>query len=354
MRTLRTLTVSSILVLFILASATLCLPQQNSVPKFTLDTLDVMIKQVAAWQREALWAILLTVAVVVLGAVVAALNLSRTTWAKPVSVILGIVVSGVTAMNHYLLHAPQTLKIDAIKLQKEEKTLELEIQSLDPSMDDPSRKQLLTKINADTAALYDLRAKLLLDLEGSQQPGGQNATAAYFQNFEVFAQSSQPDWFSNPPKDQFYLYFVGEAKSKSLAEAEQLSETNARNVAAEKLAKGLGSSDLGKYQLYMAEHGEVAQTYFSYDRNAKMFYYYTLLKLSRDLAGKNAVEALTAQTSQERLWLPVRVIDSSGNPLKNLVVKLSVRGEKGSELLSLRTKTGWGGRIDCSESSERP
>ena len=109
----------------------------------------------------------------------------------------------------------------------------------------------------------------------------------------------EPSWMSDPPGYKGSLYFVGISKSRSLLRAKDYSYKDAAGEAVDHLvlefarrSRMLKSRyyefDIEMFTQHLVDGSEVLDTYYSFDREAGLYHYFTLLAVDKRLAIRRA------------------------------------------------------------------
>jgi hypothetical protein len=281
-------------------------------------------QQVASWQREAYIEIAFVVAVIIFGVLVSALQGSSSLWAKRAILLLGIATAILTGITSRVFTADdRTLRRAAFEGNLVVSQLWV--------MADNLKDEHLTGTDRVTAKGDYLKKILEFQALGEKLNGtardGANAvsTANRFESLpRVYAQSAAvaPSWVQKPPSDTISLYFVGTSSDVSLSNAKQNSLSDSFNNAVQMLrSQAHGASDADILALVKAS-AIVQDSAIAYDRTARKYTCYTLLRVSKEIEsiGLNGLRAANNAESppvrfQTKGWQPG---DLTSNPSSGL------------------------------------
>ena len=119
----------------------------------------------------------------------------------------------------------------------------------------------------------------------------------------VYAQSNSPApaWINKLPSDDHSFYFLGTGSDASLSTAKANSRNDAINRASSALMPGEPYNAGQSTNAPVKDAASVQDTYFSYDKKAGLYNYYTLVRLSREIQDIRPALAVY----QQKHWRPV-------------------------------------------------
>lgn len=241
---------------------------------FLLSQTNDLLNKTQGWARQSMILRCLTIAVAIFGVAVSTLQKVDRPWSKNVTLVLGLIISGLTVVNTTAFDADyRTLKGNALQLHAEIVEAQYMLAGFDGASE--ADKQIYIQ------KIIDLTKKVYGTEEGmvTKRVSLELLPAAY-------ALSTQPGWISNPPTDSFNDYFVGKGENPSLATAKDLAYNNAVDNAVRRLgprptATAITAAD--PLRKYVLSSSAIAQSYFSYDGVRRLYTYYVLLKINRKL-----------------------------------------------------------------------
>lgn len=263
--------------------------------------LDDHVRTVQEWEAKARTLIVLTITVGMLGVVSGALQFPGSVWCKYLTTAMGLTISLITVFNNtYYEVDHRTFRSRAAEARKFIDEVRLLLVQEPPATSNEDRKAWMNEITRRFQLLSDLEAKVPM-----KQASRGMLPAAYAQ---TSGNGAAPPWVTRLPTDEKNLYFLGTGESTSLASAKEYSRADAVERAADYLSHLLGKAidpkkvtlDLEALGRDVAKVGEMVDTHFIYDAQAKSYRYYTLLRISRSVAQVD----VSLQTSREGVSIP--------------------------------------------------
>jgi hypothetical protein len=287
----------------------------NPLKTFEMEIQDFE-RQIGAWERQAHIQITLVVAVVVFGALISAFQGSAKKWSKVATLTLGIATTVCTGINSQAFSADyRSLHRAASEGQSIVRKLNNIIANFEAAQ--PTGPDL-TEFKSEFSKRVDDFNQISKNLEGNgSAPAVQGGTQVAFTLGLplVYAQSSSPApaWVNKLPSDDRSFYFLGTASDVSLSSAKANSLNDAINKASSALMPGEPYSAGQSASAPIKDAASVQDTYFSYDKKAATYNYFTLLRLSREI--QEVLPTLTVY--KQKGWRPV---DLTFHPAAGLFV----------------------------------
>ncbi len=259
------------------------------------------VRTIGEWNRQASILIALSVTVGVLGLVMGVLQAAKDKWCKVTTVVLGLVISGITIINATVFHCDyRTFKRNAVQARLILDDVNFMLAGF-PSTSNEDKKTLLGEIIKKLKEIGDIEVKML-----------DPAVSQFSLDFStpVFAQSKQPDWVSKPPLDTINYYFVGRSDNQSLSSAKEDSRKQAVEQATAQALSNLktrlapGGQD--SVREYVLKNAEVSATWYSYNSGAQPWSYFTLLKINRVLFDVNIIQVYSVGRMPLRITIEQR------------------------------------------------
>lgn len=292
--------ISLVPLFFILVLSMLCLDSAYALTTTEIvnSTLDEPVKRIEAWRSEARISMLLTISVIILGALSGVLPKLEFRWNKTATLIAGAAISVITALNSSVYNDSRTLtnlaqqgsllvtrlKVDTLHLDATKSEHQQEIRANLHNF--LNSFAALERLNVTTPA--NKSDKLTSDFSLIRAAQAGDRFQQYMQQSIPRDEEGYPYWVKSPPKDSANLYFVGIGIAAGLTDAKQESFDDARKQAANYLRKTFkmespGKVDVDDLAVYLVEADKTEQTYFSQNRKDKLYRYYTLIKLNKIL-----------------------------------------------------------------------
>ncbi len=230
-----------------------------------------------SWEHNALLALLIALAIGVLGFLTGALQKSEASWVKTATVICGIVIGSLTVVSNTVFeHNHRQFRSMArqgqILLYKME-ALRVHYASATPDNQRAMAEDAFKNLNA----IYRLEAQ---DDRVSQNVWPISLAYA----------AEDLSWLKQLPVDAENFYFIGIADNQSYESAKHASKENALDEAVayfmSLFAKGGQESQVDNESLsnYLVKSAQVQDTHFVYDSHSTSYRYYTLLRISKRIA----------------------------------------------------------------------
>lgn len=256
------------------------LPQ--SVPSASIahyhDDLQRCQQTVQGWHREASIQIVLTIAIIVFGAVIAVLQGRNNGWCKTTTVLLGATISIFTGINAKIFTADyRALEQASINAQPLIDQLNIAIERLNQNLTDQDRTTLQAQWLKTLGEFHSLEMQLAT--------GTRDSSRSLSLIFTVHAQTSRtaPPWTqSDTSSDEYNFYFVGRGEDKSVSEAQRKSFDDAVEKALHQIAATV-QTDVGALRKFISASASIESTRFTYDKTKGTYVYYTRLRLSKDV-----------------------------------------------------------------------
>lgn len=313
----------------------------NQTAAFT-QLVNELKPQITTWEREADIQIALLIVVIVSGALVSTYGQSSAKWSKTVTLVLGLTVTVLTAINARVFPADYrtlwraTAEGKAIVLDLERIIANLSLAQ--PTGDD------LAQFKGDFYHKLGAFRHLSSSLEGSGQveaaPVG--TSARHFVDVpRVYAQvtSGVPSFVEKRPSDDFNSYFVGKSMDASLSKAKADSLNAALVSASQFLTPGEPYRSGQKTpSIVVQDAAAVQDTGFTYDKVSATYTYWTLIRIPKEIQSARP----KLREFKKAGWHPVDltfdataglfVVDREGNVSK---VSLDEHGIQLQELFKL-------------------
>jgi len=233
--------------------------------------------QIHEWERNANIALMMVIVVGIVSAIVAFLQKFQFNRNKVITAVLGLIVAIITVIDANVFPDHHTLRKKIA-----EASLILEDVKFDLAMEVKRQDRLKWRENIQK------KLKEISEIEYELLASAERANIDWIP--AAYAQSRQlPSWVTNPPSDNYYLYFIGDAKNGSLAVAENLSLEDAQEAAIDYLAaqiqsiEGISNNRINYEALseFLINSAEVYRTYYNLDQSGDTYRYYTLLRLAK-------------------------------------------------------------------------
>jgi hypothetical protein len=228
----------------------------------------------ASWVVQGEWQFGLAMAVVVLGAIVAAMQqLGAKKWTSYSVGIIGLVISLLTFItNNYFDADHKTYKKYVHSATRYIDDAEWSLDRLKTETVLEQKSQLVEEITKKISNFQELDDRIVGTAPDVPKTAYESAviTTAYAQS------SGRPPWITEQPGTQnaTAYRFVGVASDQSLAVARIDSLENAQRNAASKLSIVLGRAK---------QYARQIDTYTEYDPAQKVYHYYTLIEVNKAL-----------------------------------------------------------------------
>lgn len=225
-------------------------------------------------------ALLMVLAVGIIAAIIAFLQKFEFKGNKLITAFLGLIIAVITVIDANLYPDHQTLKKKIAEARVLESQLDTKrLQPVKPEDKEARNKEIQEILHKLALISVELEKEVYL---------AENGIFTFDLIPSAYAQSQQlPSWIENPPSDNFYLYFVGNALDGSLAQAKELSLQDARAVAVDFMVsqlqriEGIAASNINMETLSdkLIESAEVYRTHYYLKPDDNNYQYYTLLRL---------------------------------------------------------------------------
>lgn len=266
------------------------------------------VATVTQWESAARVQIILTLAAILFGGVVTAIQpLGSKRWCKAITATLGLAVAVITGVTS------KAFPVDYRLYQKSALQARARLNNL---------RDILNRLQAgpapeDERELYKEFIQKLKEIEAiegrltgeSIEPGA----AGMFILSAVHAQSNKPLWVDKLPDASTFVFFAGRADSRSLSDAKTKSMDDALRQSAAYLQKQSKSSEFQAAKDLARALGEVVDTSFTFERQSQTYTYYTLLRLTRNVAQPWSLRALMRPLSAVRLQLASIQVNEDGS-----------------------------------------
>jgi hypothetical protein len=263
-----------------------CIPtngQQFGAIQQEINKSKSMITQ---WRTQARYLMVLTLMVGTLGVAVGLLQRSDNRRCKGAMVAVGAAVSVITLINTTVFPADHRTFMRNVS---QGRALINEIQDIlcqfDPTQSLDNRTVTLEEIREKLKRIEALKDNLLTPPSLLQWAG--LASHAY-------AQARIPSWVSKLPEDETSFFFLGVAESSSLTQAKESSSRDAMDKAVNQLSQSVPVRPEVLSE-YVKDTAEVADTAFSYNRESRIYTYFTLLKLRQAFAKPEFIKVFTTE-----------------------------------------------------------
>lgn len=302
------------------------------------DNLAKQITRIADMRFRAYVALSLTIAVTALGGVTTLLQTQRQDWARFVSGIASVLVSVLTLVNSEVFpEGSKTLRAAAYDAEQLANEINdgLDLLTAFPTDTDreEARKDLRTKYSRLLVVLNPPRTSFPArgPVVEASTPGPGVTVPPGVWNLEVrsaYADEQMPElpaWARRLPDDPDSLLFVGLADGPTLATAREWSEGDARREARNSLVAAFSSRGSAQNESEALADAVVAKAqpidnYFTYRPDAKLFRYYTLLRIQKDLAQVD----ISDYAATNRVQVPKTVdetIDDAQSPTSDYLLR---------------------------------
>jgi hypothetical protein len=277
-------------------------------------------RQVTAWTRAKNLEIAFLVLTLALGAVISALQASKMSSVKVITVVLGIVTAILTGVNSTVFPADvKTLRRAIVDGDAVIQQLWVKLHTLQSGQLSGADMRAATDAFASELGRFQTVADTLTGSTAATK-SSRNLAPDLLRVVYAQAPSSLPAWTRKTPGETTsVLYFVGIAVDPSLAVAKQTSPESALYNAAQALiAVSPNVSRTALIDLIKAS-AVTEDSAFAYDSNKKAYEYYTLLRLNpqiRELVGTLPTKSTPPMTVfRQKDWQPA---DLTSNPTSGL------------------------------------
>jgi len=278
--------------------------QEDQEVEIIREILQEHIKEVDKWERTANFLIFLAVLVAILGAATGIFQRYNNKWCKIATVFAGAVISLITIINNTVFEVDhRTLRSKSHQARKVIHDVRLLLAQDINKNSEEDRQFWIAEIQDKLHKLSDLSTELYsLNLSFDLVPSVHAQTKEQFQ---------QPEWIVNRPEDKLNFYFVGKGIAGTLREAQQISLKNAiaeainylsfefENKQEQQQTEGT-KINIELLSDYLAKSVNQQDTYWQYDRNENIYFYYTLLALNK----RSAVTDIKLYAFQQRVAVP--------------------------------------------------
>ncbi len=281
----------------------LYIPDLVASPSHIRDALNhrltVREAEVANWQRSANSQLALSIAIGMLGLLVGMLQASQNRWAKGTTVALGFLVSAITLFTNRVYTADYRTYMRCVE---EAKPLIEDLREMVLMFDPDQSSDNQLSIEAEFKSKCNKFDLIEIKTLGMDPPTHESESKAsgWLTLDTVQAQSvSLPPGWTGPvvQTDKSGTFFVGYAEDFSLTTARTKSLDSGVKVAAQWLIRGQNRETLTPQLMELVKHAaEASDTWFSYDSSARVYHYYTRLRLANDFRSLD-VRSLTSPTS---------------------------------------------------------
>jgi len=267
-----------------------------------LDGVDIMLKEplrlVAEWESDRRYALGIVAMVFILGAVIAFIHSLPTAKAKMWAVALGCAVTVLTGLSNLYFEFDhrqyKALASEGRSLLAEIDFKKIQLKDIPPDQKS-NRDAIFEAIRTDARAIMTL-AKNTKDGKPIP-PVGMLFSTAWAQ------QARAPAWTTKVPTDDANLYFIGYADGRDYQAVRKASVQGAYDDARSFVTGQLESADkttgvdAAAAAKYLLDAASIADSYTAYDKTQNTYQAYTLLSLSKKLAGTD-LRLFSAKNSQ--------------------------------------------------------
>jgi len=286
-------------------------------------------QQVTGWRREERAEIAFVVIIIACGVVISALQKTDGKWAKPATVVLGVVTAILTGVNSRVFTADdKTLRRATFEGNGVISQLWVMIDTMKDERTSPQDRlavkgDYLKKLLEFQAIGERLNGTGTAPVAGTDVHGG-NTEPGFGTLPRVYAESkmSVPPWVQKVPSDNTSFYYVGKANAGSLTTAKQNSLDDAFHSAVLELrSQAPNASDASLLSVVKAA-AMVQDFAYTFEPRASTYTYYTLVRVSREIQGigvRSLPAAASAQSAptkfQSRGWQPGDLTSNSNSGL---------------------------------------
>lgn len=240
------------------------------------------VELIQSWESTSSFLFLLAMAAIVFGLVIAVLQLFKNKHCKIAAGIMAATISTLVAIDTGVYTVDhQTLKLRAMKARILVDDIEFLFAIDSPDLPEKDRTEVFGEIRDKLKAISELA------VDGFAGISVELTSTAY-----ASSGPDIPEWVQSPPEDRSSLFFVGLAESRSLKKAKEFSLDNALEKGVDYFASQFDRRqqanpqplDAEALSEYLVKSAETVETHIAYDKEAKLFRYYTLLRLDRELA----------------------------------------------------------------------
>ena len=240
------------------------------------------VELVQSWESTSSFLFILAIAVIVFGLAITVLQLFKNKHCKIAAGIMAAAISAFVAIDTGVYTVDhQTLNTRALEARIVIEDIEFLFAIDSPEMAEEERTEIFCEIREKLEKVSRLGTDHIADIST-----GLSSTAYASSGPDV------PDWVHNPPEDRSSIFFVGLAESRSLKKAKEFSLDNALDKGVDYFASQFDRRqqanpqplDAEALSEYLVKSAETVETHIAYDKEAKLFRYYTLLRLDRELA----------------------------------------------------------------------
>ena len=272
-------------------------------------------RQVAEWELHQTVALLIMGAVALFGTVIAIVQGMALAASKFASVVLGALVTLLTGVGNLYLDFDhrqyRSLASQGRYAISHARSKMLQLASI-PANDSRSRDAVFEEIRraANEVLVLPERYKERSRIS-ERQANGEPTTYGWVVTLAHAGSDEAPGWISRLPRDESNFYFVGYADGRDYTEVRRISRDRAIEEAQTFLtdqfdgAKQATSGNNEGTAKYLLESAKVQSTYSTYDSAKGYYRFYTLLSLSKKVAGSdlrlfNAKSGLPVSPALER------------------------------------------------------
>jgi len=284
-----------------------------------LEAVDEILKEptrlVGEWEQHQTVALVTVGAVGLFGAVIAIVHGVALGWSKLVSVVLGALVTLLTGIGNLYLdfdHRQYRSLASQGRYAISHAKSKLFQLGIVPADDIRSRDAVFEEIRRAANEVlvlperYKERPRISdRETKGESKMHGWVISPAHAES------GGAPDWIGRLPRDDSNFYFVGYADGRDYTEVRRISRERALEEAQTFLAnqfdgaKQAAAASNESTAKYLVESAKVQSTYSTYDKAKGYYRFYTLLSLSRRVAGSdlrlyNAKSGLPASLDLEK------------------------------------------------------
>lgn len=284
-------------------------PAGQGAPQALKDLIADRLKTVQHWESLATLQIVLTIAVIIFGALVTILQGSSRGWCKTATLALGAGVSIITGISTKVFPADyRALEKSAVQVRSVLRELSEILDRFDPQQTPENRLELRAEFMKKYADIDTIEKQLFARNSILGEPGVVYAAVV----------RKEPEWVTNIPTDSRSLFFVGVGEDSSLAKANQLSFEDAVHCAASALSSKVVAQSKARMGPpstaltdFVRKSLQVDNTYFAFDRDKYVYRYYTLARVTRAIEGLDLSTLISATPYKLRLQSLVAVPDGT-------------------------------------------
>jgi tetratricopeptide (TPR) repeat protein len=275
--------------------ATLVFPMTQALAQGLADDVaalqplvDQEIIRISTLERIAFWLAVMVWARFFMGAVLAALQGTKIPSKVTITVVLGLLISGITGFEKLGFdegHRAVQSRAEEARTIASQINLWL-IEGYDQSSDE-ERAAWLEKIGDQILKLQAVTRRYSSPVISPEHASFDLVPAAYAG--VAFAQPGRPKWIDNPPEGKDIVYVVGVADSPTIEGGQENARDNAvqsaaayfRHLGESSDQPGAASVNWGELADYILERTDPIDTWYEFRKQSRTYRFYTLIGIRR-------------------------------------------------------------------------